>query len=275
MSYELAIINPRKRSSKKRRKFSAKQLAAQRKFAAKYGRKRRKTVKRKTAKTSHSGVSVMAKRKTARRNAKGRFTKKTHATRRRRRSSSAGKRRAATGYVVGSRPIRRRKLNPRRKAYRRRRSNPRFSVGGITGQVIPALYGAGGAIALNIALSYIPLPAALSTGWARHGVRLVGALGLGWAARKFLGAKGNAVAAGALTVVVYDILKGVLAQAAPDLGARLGEYEDVSLSGDEGFTDPASIVSGMGAYLTGPMDGPLDGVGDMSGMGAYLEEMSV
>jgi hypothetical protein len=311
MSYELAIINPR--TAPKRRRATAKQLAARRRFIKRFakGRKsrtsakfsrdsrgrifytrngikkplRRVPSKRRKSKPIYSGVSVMAKRRKksrGRRNAKGHFVKRTHkstARRTRRRRASSGARRAAAGYTVGSGKIRRRKLNPRASRRRRYHRNPlgmgSLSVKGIVGQLVPAAYGAGGAIALNLALSYLPLPDVLKTGWPRHLTRLAGAMAVGMAARKFLGRRGDAVGFGALTVVVYDIVKGLIATASPDLGARLGDFEDVTLD-DGGFIDPASPVRGfaaylegtaddsdsMGAYLQGNLDGNLDGVGD-------------
>lgn len=215
------------------------------------------------------------RRRSAARSRKGRFVKSSAPKRTRRRKSSGGARRPAVGYVVGSRRIRRRKLNPRGSRRRFRRNPIGFSMGGILNQLVPAAYGAGGALALNLALSYLPLPDMLKTGWARHGVRLVGAMGLGWAARKFLGARGNAVAAGALVVVMYDILKQVIGTAAPEIGARLGEFEDVSLDAID-YVDPASPISAylqgdpdnnngvddMGAFMEGDLDGNLDGVLD-------------
>lgn len=219
----------------------------------------------------------MAKRKRRRSSAR---KSKTHVRRRRR---SSGARHAATGYTIGSRPIRRRKLNPRGSRRRRYRRNPMGlpSLGGLTSQLVPAALGAAGGMALNIGLSFLPLPDSLKTGWARHGVRLAGAFGLGMIAKKFLGSKGNAVALGAMTIVLYDIGKQVLQTATPELGARLGEYEDVSLSGDldgdEGFYDPASVISedvGAGAYLNGPDEGDADEMGafmegDLDGVGSY------
>lgn len=277
MSYEIAIINPRAGSKKRRRRATAKQLAARRRFIAKFakGRKtrRRSKAKRKT-KLSTSGVSVMAKRRRksrARRNAKGHFVKRSHkstARRTRRRRSSGGSRRPATGYVAGSGKIRRRKLNPRSRR-RRHRRNPLggLSVNSVIGQLVPAAYGAGGAIALNLALSYLPLPDMLKTGWPRHVTRLAGAMAVGWAAKKFLGGpRASAVGFGALTVVVYDIVKGLIATASPEIGARLGDFEDVTLE-DGGFIDPAPPIRGFGAYLEGDVDDN-DGV---DGMGAYLQ----
>lgn len=223
----------------------------------------------------------MAKRRKARaakRSAKGRFVKKSVKRSGKRRKSSA-KRRPAMGYVVGSRKIRRRKLNPT--ARRRRRRNPILglpSVGGIVGQLQTAAFGAAGGIALNLALSYLPLPEMLKTGWMRHATRVAGAVGLGLIAKKFLGARGNAVATGAMTIVVYDVLKQVLGQFAPEIGSRLGEFEDVTV-GD--YYDPASYITddGVSGYLDGdgsPGDGDVDSVGaymegDLDGVGAYME----
>jgi hypothetical protein len=276
MSYEIAIINPRTGKKKTRRRASAKQLAARRRFIAKFarGRKvRRNPAKRRKKSSIHSGVSVMAKRRRRSRTAKGRFVKKSHksAARRTRRRKSSGSRRPAVGYTVGSRKIRRRKLNPRMHRRRRYKRNPfglgrSMSVSGILGQLVPAAYGAGGAVALNLALSYLPLPDALKTGWPKNVTRLAGAMLIGTLARKFLGARGNAVGAGALTVVVYDIVKGLIATAAPDIGVRLGEFEDVTLL-DDGFVDAASPVRGFGAYLEGEGD---DNEGT-NGLSAYLE----
>jgi hypothetical protein len=271
MSYELAIINPRKRKTRKRA--SAKQIAARRRFVAKFakGRKARKAraALRRKPRRIKSGVPAMAKRRrrrSAKRSTKGRFVKKARkSVAKVRRRRVAGKRRPAVGYTIGSRRIRRRKLNPvgRRRRYRR---NP-ISVGGLLGQLVPAAYGAGGALALNLGLSYLPLPDSLKTGWARHGVRLAGAFALGYGAKKFLGSKGQMVAAGALTVVMYDLLKEVINMAAPAIGTRLGEFEDVSLA-DDGFIDTASPIRGFGAYLQGDPD---DSDGAQDGVGAYLE----
>lgn len=282
MSYEIAIINPRKAGKSRRRRASAKQIAARRRFVAKFAKGRKTKARRKAKKSNYSGVSAMAKRRrrSRARNAKGHFTKKSHKStaRRTRRRRSSGSRRPAMGYVIGSGKVRRRKLNPRARR-RRHRRNPitRLSVNGVLGQLVPAAYGAGGAIALNLALSYLPLPDALKTGWPRHFTRLAGAMAVGFAARKFLGRRGEAVGFGALTVVVYDIVKGLIGTASPEIGARLGDFEDVTLE-DGGFIDPAPPVRGfaaylegeadddgdLGAYLQGDLDGNLDGVGDFN-----------
>lgn len=276
MSYEIAFINPRKAGSKKA---TPAQIRARKAFAAKFGKKSTKTTKRATRRkasrrrlTTQSGVPEMAKRKHKRRPAARKARSAAPKRRRSSRRRSGGT--PAVGYTVGSAPIRRRKLNPRRVHRKRYKRNP-MGLGSVksivSGQLLPAAYGAGGAVVLNLALSYLPLPDSVKTGWPRHGVRLVGALAVGWAARKFVkGNVGNAMATGALIVVVYDIVKAALAQFAPEIGSRLGEFEDVTVDDPAGIYDPATLIQGTGALLTGPDDG--DGVdGDLDGVGALLQ----
>lgn len=237
--YEIAIVNPR--SIKRRRK-------AGRKKGASVAKKRRK-------------MSAKQRKYFGKRARRRKVVAAAPAPRRRRRKAAAGKRRPAMGYVVGSRRIRRRKLNPRRVA--RRRSNPRFNLGGLTNQFIPALYGAGGALALDVALGYIPLPDMLKTGYAKHATRIVGALGIGFLASKFLRGRAAAIGSGALTVAVYGLLKDVAAQVTQGkVKGLVGDYEVVDVAG---YYDPASQV---GAYLTSGQPGA---AGYDSGIGAYME----
>jgi hypothetical protein len=238
--YEIAIINPRPKKARR-----------------KTGRK--------------SGASKMAKRKKVARGAGGRFKKRkasagprkrsrvrrvkaSQVTRRKRRRSRPAGARPATGYVVGNKRIRRYKLNPRSR--RRRRSNPRFSLNSITSQMIPAAYGAGGAIALDIALGYIPLPARMKTGYAKHAVKIVGALGVGMLASKFLPGNAKAIGQGALTVAMYGLLKDVFVKFAPAVKG-LGDYEEVVVSE---YTN-----DGVGAYF--PTENVMDPAPQM---GAYM-----
>lgn len=234
--YEIAIVNPR--SIKRRRKAGKK------------------------------GATLMAKRKKRAKSrakvSRRRVVRAAAPASRKRRRSAAGKRRPAVGYVVGAKRIRRRKMNPRRVSRSIRRSNPRFSVAGVTNQLMPALYGAGGALALDVALGYIPLPAVLQTGYARHGVKIVGALGIGFLASKFLRGKAQAIGAGALTVAVYGLLKDVAAQVTQGKVKGLGDYEVIDVAG---YDDPAATV-GTGAYLTGGDN--TGGLDPGAGVGAYM-----
>lgn len=258
MAYEIAIMNPR-------------------------SRKRRRKAKARSAR-KHGSATKMARRKTPRRNAKGRFVKGgggapkrrrrkvsravvARAAPRRRRRSSGGKRRPAMGYVVGTRKIRRRKLNPRMHRRRHRRYNPRFSISGITSQLMPAAYGAAGGIALDVALGYLPLPAMLKTGYAKHATRIVGALGLGWLASKVRIGKASAIGQGALTVAVYGLMKDLLVQFAPSVKG-LGDYEEIAI--DNTADQIGAYLAGgpVGAYLAGPQDDSWDR--DGASLGAYM-----
>jgi len=161
------------------------------------------------------------------------------------------RRRRAVGYVVGSRPIRRRKLNPRRHRVhaRRRRHNPRlFSTSGLMQQIVPAAIGGAGAVALEIGLSYLPAatPAFLMSGIGNKLLKVGGAIALGMIAGKVLGReKGKAVAAGALTVVAYGMIRDAVKQVAPTVPGLSG-FD--GLSGDSAY-NPAAYLQGMGAYM--------------------------
>lgn len=250
--YEIAIINPRTLKTRRKAKKSGVTKMAKRR------KKRKMTAKQ---------LKYFGKGRKRASRAKRRAAPAARVARRRRRRPSGA--RPAIGYVVGSKRIRRYKLNPRGR--RRYRSNPRFSLSGITSQLVPAAWGAGGALALDLALGYIPLPDMLKTGYARHGVRIAGALGIGWLANKFMRGHGRAVGAGALTVAMYGLFRDVALQFAPDaIKSRLGEYEEISVAG---YDDPAAMVSpGTGAYLNGGTTG--DDY-DLGGVGAYLQGQEV
>lgn len=130
---------------------------------------------------------------------------------------------------------------------------------------MPAAFGAAGGIALDVGMGYLGsyLPAFLTTGYVKHATRIGAALGVGYAAKKFLGAKGNAVAQGALIVAVYGLLKDVIVQFAPSVKG-LGDYEEITLD------------TGMGAYLNGPALGAYLPDGSVApGMGAYMDAAGV
>lgn len=198
---------------------------------------------------------------------------------RRRNKRAKAKRRPAMGYTVGSRKIRRRKLNRRHRS--RRRSNPRFSIRGVTGLVVPAATGAAGAVALDILMGYVPLPAFLQNPWGNAAAKGAGAVLLGFGAGKVFGKRtGVLFTAGALTVIAYQVIKSVATQALGDKapagltgvqdfvdyqrGGNMGAYMRPALSGSTGmdvnlgYMNPAGVLAdndlssgdGMGAYMT-------------------------
>ena len=132
-------------------------------------------------------------------------------------------------------------------ARRRIRRNP-MSAGrvGVGAQVMNGLVGGAGAALVDLVQGYIPMPAALATGYGPYVVK--GALGLllGTVGRKFLGNTAAKMGAGALTVAAYGAIKasGLLPGSTPMAGM--------------GYMNPTRP---LGEYLTGPG----------SRMGEYLD----
>jgi hypothetical protein len=203
--------------------------------------------------------------------AKKRRRKSAHAhrsrhTAHRRRARPAGARQMM-GYVVGARKIRRRKLNPfrqhhhhaRRYHHRHRHHNPFGITRGVMAEFTPALWGAAGGIGLDVALAYIPLPAALQTGYANSAVRIAGAIGIGAVAGMMTTRRtGFMVGAGALTIQLYSIIRGLLAST---VGSTVK-----GLSGLADFKDYT-----MGAYMQPALAGPVvRPAGTPRTVGAYM-----
>lgn len=154
-----------------------------------------------------------------------------------------------------------------RKRRRRAVHNPfSFSRQGLGRDLTGALIGAGGAIATDVAMAYLPLPAVLQSGWANLLTRAAVAVGVGYVAGHVMGREtGKAVAAGGLIVVAYGGLKQALA---PTLGASIkglsgladfGDYTPITAGGYG--SEPALMMgnTGFGAYMR-----------PAGGMGAYM-----
>jgi len=254
MSELLLVSNPRKRRRKKSRK--GRMPAGLKKYWA--------------ARRAGGGKKRHRKRRRAR---------VAHVARKR---SHRGKRRPALGYTVGTRKIRRRKLNPhRRHSYRRR--NP--SLRGLTGQIMPTIkagaWGASGALGLDVLWGLITtnlpsLAAYLTNPYVTFLAKAAGAVGVGTLGGHLARGKGKDMAVGAMTVVTHDFLKSLMVQMAPTifgpggslaLGSYLSAYENVMpgtfgsyLSGSAPIMGTATIPQ---AYL--PFAGG-SGMSDGSGM---------
>lgn len=175
---------------------------------------------------------------------------------------------------------RRRRRNPvarkRTTRRRRRRSNPNLSMRGITQHVQTASTGALGALGLDIALAYIPLPAQITGGIVGKVTKMVGAVALGVVANRFLGVKAvtaNRMTEGALTVQLHGIGRELLGQFAP--GVALSAYMQDDGLGYYGSGWNPNVVddpdggSPLGTYLP---DISADGIGmDAHGLGAYVD----
>lgn len=121
--------------------------------------------------------------------------------------------------------------------------------------LMPSAIGATGALGLDMLLGFLPLPDALKTGPMRPVVRIAGAVGIGLLAGMVTNKRiGEQVGAGALTVVLYDTLKGFVQTNVPTL--KLGDYDSDEYPSLE-YLNPASVVndtSSMGEYIS-PMEG--------------------
>jgi len=249
----LFIVNPRR---KKRRK--GKMPAGLRRYwAARRGRKS-------TGRKRRRARAVMA-------NPRRRRLKSARVSRKRRRRS------AAVSHVKR----RRRARNPifRRRA-RHRRHNP-FSTRGLKGVLIPAAYGAGGAIATSIVYGFLApkLPTMLTTGYAPILVKAAAAIGLGMLIGKFMSKQdGQYATVGGLTVVLVGAVTPFIAQAAPTIPglsglAGYGDYiphrpmgaysqtlgrPKTGRLGRLGFMSPAPRLNGLGAYAPTLARAPVD-----------------
>lgn len=143
-------------------------------------------------------------------------------------------------------------------------------MGGVVRQLVPAATGAVGAIGLDVAMGYLPIPVQYKSGWLGTGVKVVGAVALGMIAGKVVGReKGRLFTAGALTVIAYQAIRGAVASAMPSLpglsGASfegLGAYMAPSMPalpaprmhGLGSYMNPAPILNGVGGGYTGTDD---------------------
>lgn len=130
--------------------------------------------------------------------------------------------------------------------------NPRTFV---NDTLMPAAIGAGGALALDAALSFAApyIPAAFNTGIARTGVKLAGAVGIGMLAGMVGGKRlGEQAMAGALIVTAYDFLKPYVAGMVPGVaGYNMGWVSPAMQVGTYVGSDNAysGMMPGMGVYV--------------------------
>lgn len=109
---------------------------------------------------------------------------------------------------------------------RYRRPNP--TIGDfLTDTLLPSAVGGAGALALDVALAMLPLPPAMKTGPMAPLIKVAGAVGLGMLAGQFMGRKtGEQVAAGALTVTIYNVARAALVRLGGGKIPGLSMYPD-------------------------------------------------
>ena len=159
-----------------------------------------------------------------------------------------------------------------RKRRRARRHNP-LSLRGLSGggivrriksTVMPAAYAVAGAVGLDLAWGYLPIPDTLKVGTTRYFAKGAGAVLLGWIAEKVVKKEhAHMIGVGAMTVVLYTAAREALANYAPSVNQALGD------AGDD-FSRLSYYGSGSVAGLGfGRYPGRHAGVGDGDELGVY------
>ena len=169
-------------------------------------------------------------------------------------------RRAHAGPATNPAPRRRRRHSLRavaRSSRRRTRRNP-IGMGGIMGMLTGAVWGAGGAVAVNYAYNMLPLPATMKTGMMGTVSKLGLAVALGMLGKSVLGRNAGKMAEGAMTVAAYEALQGMLPVSAGGTSvAGLGYMSPGMVAGGNmlpnmsvpNFAGMGEYVSGMGEYV--------------------------
>jgi len=196
---QLLLINPKVKPSQRKSK-GVKKVAKKRRSAAQKAATRKLVALNKSKKRGKTVVK--AKHKKRRRNPIANVTKRR-------------KHRAVTSHRIARR--------------HKRRSNPiaaKFGLGGMAKMAMSSAVAAGGALSLDLAWGFLPLPDAVKLGPMRHVAKGAGAIALGILAGFVVKKEtANALATGAMTVVMYNAARELLANVAPQIA--LGEYMSV------------------------------------------------
>jgi len=132
----------------------------------------------------------------------------------------------------------------------RRKSKRSFAMSAkITDVAKTGAIGSVGALAGTVVGNLLPLPASWTDGALGPIVHALIGIGTGFAVSKFADKKtGIAMAQGAVTVALYDTLRGALQKVAPNL--NLQGYDDAGLLGyDDAGLLGAYADGGVGAYV--------------------------
>ena len=168
-------------------------------------------------------------------------------------------RRARAGLSANPSPRRRRRAMRATSHVTRRRArrNP-IGMGGIMGMLGGAVWGAGGALAVNYAYNMLPLPASMKTGMMATVSQLGLAVAAGMLLKPVLGRNAGKMAEGAMTVTAFQALQSMLPMSAGGTSvAGLGYMSPGMVAGGNAlpnmsvpnFAGMGEYVSGMGEYV--------------------------
>lgn len=218
------------------------------------------------------GAKKMATRKKARTAKQKAATKKMIAANRARARAASrpaakrpAKKRAAARKSTSARPAKKKasrrrtwKISSPRAASRAgrtlryRRPNP---IGFLSNTLMPAAVGGAGALAIDVAMGVLPLPANLKTGPFAPLVKVAGAVGLGMLAGKMVNRRvGEQLAVGALTVQFYNFAKAQLVKFGggkiPGLSMYPDGYMGEYVSGQQGMIGYVDSGMQVGEYVS-------------------------
>jgi hypothetical protein len=191
-----------------------------------------------------------------------------------RRKGRSAAQKAATRRMIaarwGQQVARKAKTNPSKKHHKRSggsravtlfKRNPAPRMGNfVSGELVPAAIGAASGLGINVLVGYLPLPATLKTGMVRSFVVIGAAVGVGALSAMAFGRKtGELVAAGAITVTLYDVLKGLLITQFPNVPLQPTAIVAVptaavgppATGAVAGWTSPAMQMGDTGTYVEG------------------------
>jgi len=229
-----AGVKPRKRKTTKRK-------AA----VAKTSRKSKKSHSRKTAhKVARRSTRKMAKRVKFTRTQARKYTRKS---RRVHRSAKVLGKRSAAKRIYGINPL---------------------NLGGLKNLAVPALIGATGGFAINVAFDKLETqtwyPDMLKNEWGKAAAKAALAIGASMALSKvkmISPANRTAALGGALVIIAYDLLDGTLFPKVKEAlgmdGYQLAGYQDVAGLGEFEYVDPTDEgdMAGLGYVGSAPVVG--------------------
>lgn len=244
MQHLVTIVNPSPRKGKRTMATRKKARTAKQKAAT------RRMIAANRARSKGPARAARRRPATKRRAARRRPAATHHAAPATRRRS----RRRAGGWKITSPKA----ASRAGRALRYRRPNP---IAFLTNTLVPSAVGGAGALALDVVIGVLPLPDNLKTGPMAPLVKIAGAVGLGMLAGKVVGRRvGEQVAAGAITVQLYNFAKAQLIKFGggkiPGLSMYPDGYLSEYVSGHEmpalGYTDSGMQVDGaMAGYESG------------------------
>lgn len=156
------------------------------------------------------------------------------------------------------------KTNPMRRyksrvSARRARRNP-IGMGGIQRTLMDSVIGGAGAVGVDFIVDMLPLPYSMKSGWTGVATKAALAVGVGMLGKKILGRNAEKMAEGALTVLAYSSIKGLMPTSI-NTGASVNGL---------GYMSPAQNAGNMAQLSEYLNPDPYAGSANLSGLGEYV-----